>query len=115
MEPVTYLVGLSTLIGGYLWFLWHNREVSYRSAMNLTVSKRQTKLYEAKGFDIQRWESLIDEANEYRRDIKQIAREYDVDWDEKEDTKDERVTKAMKKVRDDKEAKRKDDDDKDDD
>ena len=63
MEPVTYLVGLSTLICGYLWFLYHNREVSYRSALNLTISRRQSRLYELKGFDIQKWESMIEEGN----------------------------------------------------
>ncbi|MCJ1278593.1 hypothetical protein MMC21_006410 [Puttea exsequens] len=99
MEPVTYLVGLSTLISGYLWFLWHNREVSYRSALNLTISRKQSQLYQEKGFDMQKWESLIEEANAYRREIKQIASEYDVDWDEKGDEKDDKVTEAMRKVR----------------
>ena len=99
MEPVTYLVGLSCLIGGYLWFLYHNREVSYRSALNLTISKRQTKLYESRGFELPRWEALIEEANAYRREIKQIASEYDVEWDEKEDEKDEKVTEAMRRGR----------------
>lgn len=102
-----YLVGLSTLICGYLWFLYHNREVSYRSALNLTISRRQTKLYQQKGFDIQKWDSLIEEANGYRKEIKQIASEYDVDWDETQDEKDERVTEAMRKVRSDKKSERK--------
>ena len=53
MEPVTYLVGLSTLIGGYTWFLYHNREVSYRSAMNFTISRRQGQLYQQKGLDLE--------------------------------------------------------------
>lgn len=106
MEPVTYLVGLSTLICGYLWFLYHNREVSYRSALNLTISRRQTKLYADKGFDLQKWEALVDEANGYRREIKQIANEYDVDWDEREDEKDERVVEAMAKVRREKKEKK---------
>lgn len=99
MEPVTYLVGLSTLICGYLWFLYHNREVSYRSAMNLTVSRRQNKLYQARGFDLQRWESLTDEANTLRKEIKAVAREYDVDWDETVDERDEKVTEALKEIR----------------
>lgn len=122
MEPVTvrsplllpkqeltylqYLVGLSTLICGYLWFLYHNREVSYRSALNLTISRRQTKLYHAKGFDLQRWESLIEEGNALRNEIKAVAREYDVDWDEKVDEKDGKVTAAMKEVREEKKAKK---------
>ena len=99
MEPVTYLVGLSCLIGGYLWFLYHNREVSYRAAMNLTISRRRAKLYESKGFDLGRWEGLIEEANAYRQEIKNIAKEYDVDWDELEDEKDEKVSRAMRKMR----------------
>lgn len=63
---------------GYLWFLYHNREVSYKSALNLTISRRQTKLYQAKGFDLQRWEHLIEEGNALRREIKAVAGEYDV-------------------------------------
>ena len=109
-----YLVGLSTLICGYLWFLYHNREVSYRSALNLTISRKQAKLYHERGFDAQRWDSLIEEANAYRKEIKQIAGEYDVDWDEKADEKDDKVTEAMRKVRNDRKAERKDKDDKDD-
>jgi len=101
-----YLVGLSTLICGYLWFLYHNREVSYRSALNLTISRRQTKLYQNKGFDIHKWQTLIDEGNALRREIKAIAQEYDVDWDETIDEKDEKVTEALKQVRDEKKGKR---------
>ena len=96
MEPVTYLVGLSTLIGGYMWFLYHNREVSYRSALNLTISRRQSKLYEAKGFNLHQWESLIEEGNAFRKEIKAIASEYDVEWDERADEQDEVVIKALR-------------------
>jgi calcium uniporter protein, mitochondrial len=100
VEPVTYLVGLSTLMGGYLWFLYHNREVSYRSALNFTISRRQTKLYQQKGFDMPRWEALIEEGNALRREIKSVAAEYDVEWDERADEQDREVTKALKKDRD---------------
>ena len=99
MEPVTYLVGLSTLIGGYLWFLYHNREVSYRSALNLTVSRRQSRLYELKGFDIRRWESTIEEGNAIRKEIKAVASEYDVQWDETKDELDDSVVEALRKER----------------
>jgi calcium uniporter protein, mitochondrial len=99
MEPVTYLVGLSTLIGGYMWFLYHNREVSYRQAMNITISKRQSKMYEQKGFDLHVWETMVEEANAIRKEIKAVASEYDVEWDEKKDTGDEEVSKAMRKER----------------
>ncbi|KAI9035514.1 uncharacterized protein KD926_003411 [Aspergillus affinis] len=110
MEPVTYLVSLTTLMGGYLWFLYHNREISYRSALDFTINARQKKLYQAKGVDLNMWESLIDEGNTLRKEIKLIAAEYDVYWDEKKDEQDERVTEALKKERTHKNgSKRKDD------
>ncbi|KAK5136073.1 hypothetical protein LTR08_004123 [Meristemomyces frigidus] len=99
MEPVTYLVGLSGLIGGYMWFLYHNREVSYRSAMNFTVSRRQAKLYELKDFQLAQWEGLVEEGNRLRREIKMVADEYDVEWDESRDEGDEKVKEALREHR----------------
>jgi hypothetical protein len=84
---------------GYLYFLWHNREVSYRAALHMTVSHRQNQLYAARGFDVQRWESLIEEANALRKEIKTIANEYDVEWNEKADEGSERVHKALREER----------------
>ena len=80
---------------GYLWFLYHNREVSYSSALNLTVSRRQNSLYQARGFDMQKWEALIEEANALRREVKQVAQEYDVEWDEKQDEGSDEVHEAL--------------------
>jgi hypothetical protein len=94
---------------GYLWFLYHNREVSYRSALNLTVSRRQNALYQARGFDLQKWEALIEEANALRKEIKQVAEEYDVEWDERADEGSEEVHDALKEERD--KSKKDDDDD----
>jgi calcium uniporter protein, mitochondrial len=99
MEPVTYLIGLSALMGGYLWFLYHNREVSYKAALNLTISRRQNKLYETRGFNLERWQTFIEEANALRKEIKAVAREYDVEWDEKADEQNEDVAKALRKDR----------------
>ncbi|KAJ5168951.1 uncharacterized protein N7482_004545 [Penicillium canariense] len=99
MEPVTYLVSLSTLMGGYLWFLYHNREISYKSALDFTVSARQRKLYQLHNVDLQLWESLIDEGKALRREIKSIAAEYDAEWDERVEEQDERVTQALKSHR----------------
>jgi calcium uniporter protein, mitochondrial len=83
-----------------MWFLWHNREVSYRQALNITVSSRQNKLYQEKGFNVQEWESLLEDANAIRREIKAVAAEYDVEWDEKKDEAgDARVTKALRDER----------------
>jgi hypothetical protein len=102
-----------------MWFLYHNREVSYRSAMNFTISRRQQKLYQAKDFDIRKWEALIEDGNSLRKEIKAVANEYDVEWDELKD-EDEKVAEALKeerkkKKREGKESGNKDDEDDDDD
>lgn len=99
MEPITYLAGLSTIMLGYIYFLWHNREVSYRAALHMTVSHRQNVLYAEKGFDVRRWDALIEEANALRKEIKMIADQYDEDWNEQLDEGSEVVHKAMRKER----------------
>ena len=114
MEPVTYLVGLSTLICGYLWFVYHRREVSYQAAMQLTVSRRQSMLYHSKGFNVKRWENLVDEANHIRREINAVARAYDVEWDELAEQKEE-VVEALKEGSKGKEKSKKEDDEENDD
>lgn len=103
IEPVTYLAGLSTIMGGYLWFLYISRDLSYKAAMNVTVSRRQTALYEARGFDIDKWEHLVREANALRSEVKVIAVEYDVDWEEAKE-----VGEEVKEVLDEEKSKRKD-------
>ncbi|PUU81627.1 hypothetical protein B9Z19DRAFT_581012 [Tuber borchii] len=75
MEPMTYLVGLSTVVSGYLLLLYNNRQV---------LSKRQ-KLYREKGFDMDEWEELVYEGKALRREIRAIAEEHDVGWDERSD------------------------------
>ncbi|KAL1845324.1 hypothetical protein VTK73DRAFT_687 [Phialemonium thermophilum] len=95
LEPVTYLAGLATIMGGYLWFLYISRDLSYKAAMNVTVSRRQHALYEARGFDLHKWEQLLAEAGALRDEIKKVAIEYDVDWDESRDVGD-----AVKRVLD---------------
>jgi hypothetical protein len=109
VEPVTYLVGLTTIMGGYLWFLYINRDLSYASAMKTTISRRRAAFYEAKGFDPDRWERLVEEANAMRREIRTVAMEYDVDWCEardvgehvKEVLSEERSKKKNKAIKDD--------------
>lgn len=101
VEPVTYLAGLMTIMGGYLWFLYISRDLSYKAAMNVTVSRRQHALYEARGFDQHKWEGLLQEASSLRHEIQKIAVEYDVDWDDTKDIGDE-----VKEVLDKQERKR---------
>jgi hypothetical protein len=67
--------------------------------MNFTITRRQSKLYEQKGFDLRRWEDLIEEGNTLRREIKAVAQEYDVEWDEKQDEQSDKVIEALKEDR----------------
>jgi hypothetical protein len=97
-----------------MWFLYHNREVSYRSAMNFTISRRQQKLYQQHKFDLRRWEVLIEDGNALRKEIKAIANEYDVEWDELKEEKDQKVVDALRKDRKKKEGDKDNQKDKDD-
>ncbi len=92
MEPVTYLTGLGTILGGYIWFLIHNREVSYRAVSTRTTSRRQQKLYIEKGFNVERYQELIEEVKDLRKTIKKVAEDYDLEWDQGE-------TKAASRTR----------------
>lgn len=81
-EPVTYLCGTAALMVGYTWFLVHNREVSYRAVLSETTTRRQQKLYIDQGFNIERYEELIDECKELRKHIRKVAQDYDLDYDQ---------------------------------
>jgi 4-hydroxybenzoate polyprenyltransferase len=81
-EPLTYLCGLGTLMAGYTWFLVHNREVSYRAVLTETTSRRQQRLYVEKGFNVDRYEDLIEECKELRKQIRKVAEDYDLEWDQ---------------------------------
>lgn len=77
MEPITYLSGLSTVICGYLWFLYQGREVSYSSILSRSISARREALYKSRGLDIERYVDLIAEEKNIRREISRIAEDYD--------------------------------------
>ena len=96
----TDLVGMVGVVIGYAWFLMNRREASYQSAMNLTVTRRQNAQYTKRGFNLEKFNYLVDEANHLRREIMSIANEYDVNWDEKSDAQDDSVVKALKEQRD---------------
>ncbi|CBQ71657.1 related to COQ2-para-hydroxybenzoate--polyprenyltransferase [Sporisorium reilianum SRZ2] len=104
MEPVTYLTGLGTILGGYIWFLIHNREVSYRAVLNETTSRRQQKLYIEKGFNIERYQELIEEVKDLRKTIKKVAEDYDLEWDQGETKAGKMNKKALKIIRKQEEA-----------
>jgi len=89
MEPITYLSGLSTVICGYLWFLYQGREVSYSSILDRSISARREALYKARGLDIDRWLDLVGEAKSLRKEIRRIAEDYDEGSKGEEEDEDE--------------------------
>ncbi|CAH0048474.1 unnamed protein product [Clonostachys solani] len=113
VEPVTYLAGLTTIMGGYLWFLFISRDLSYKAAMNITVSRRQHALYQEKGFDQGTWDQLIQEVNLLRREVRIVASEYGVEWDETKDLGGEEVKEVLEQEKN-KNKRRDDEDDEDD-
>lgn len=60
---------------------------------------------------MQKWDQLIEEANALRKEIKIIADEYDVEWNEKADEGSEDVHDALKEERDKSKKGKEDDDD----
>ena len=75
--------------------------------MNFTISRKQAAFYKARKLDLQQWETLIEEGNALRREIKSIANEYDVFWDETKDAQDMKVVEELKKKREEEKRKSK--------
>lgn len=83
-----------------LIFQYHNREVSYSSLLDLSITARQRSLYDKHGLDIEHWTEmggsplpskcsqlyksangfLVAEAKTLRKEIKRIAADYDLEW-----------------------------------
>lgn len=59
---------------------YHNREVSYSSLLDLSITARQRKLYAEAGLDLEKWTEMVAEAKALRREIERIAADYDIEW-----------------------------------
>lgn len=105
MEPITYLSGLSTVICGYLWFLYQGREVSYSSILSRSISTRREALYKSRGLDIERYVDLIAEEKAIRREISKIAEDYDEVRSERRE-EEQKVTEAEESGEDENERRR---------
>lgn len=105
MEPITYLSGLSTVICGYLWFLYQGREVSYSSILSRSISTRREALYKSRGLDIERYVDLIAEEKTIRREISKIAEDYDEVRSERRE-EEQKVTEAEESGEDENERRR---------
>ncbi|WWC89585.1 uncharacterized protein L201_004510 [Kwoniella dendrophila CBS 6074] len=80
MEPVTWATGFAALLGSAAFLIYHNREVSYSSLLDLSITARQRKLYDQAGLDIEKWTEMVSEAKTLRREITRIASDYDIEW-----------------------------------
>ena len=80
MEPVTWTVGFGSVLTSAAFLAYHNREVSYSSLLDLSITARQRTLYEKHGLDIDRWTEMVAEAKTLRREIIRIAADYDIEW-----------------------------------
>ncbi|WVW83634.1 hypothetical protein I302_105655 [Kwoniella bestiolae CBS 10118] len=80
MEPVTWATGFAALLGSAAFLIYHNREVSYSSLLDLSITARQRKLYDQAGLDIDKWTEMVSEAKTLRREITRIASDYDIEW-----------------------------------
>lgn len=59
---------------------YHNREVSYSSLLDLSITARQRKLYAEAGLDLEKWTEMVAEAKALRKEVERIAADYDIEW-----------------------------------
>ncbi|KAG6810914.1 hypothetical protein H0H92_009844 [Tricholoma furcatifolium] len=57
----------------------------YGCYLRIPLVARRMALYKSRGFDLERWKRLTNEASNLRRDILRIAEDYDEDDEVKED------------------------------
>lgn len=58
MEPITFFVTSTGLIGGLVFFIFTHREPSYQDFMHTMFSNKQRKLMSKRKFDIERFKEL---------------------------------------------------------
>lgn len=51
--------------------------MSYSSVLDRSISARREALYKSRGLDIERWVDLVGEAKALKREIGEIAKDYD--------------------------------------
>jgi len=79
-HQVTWTTGFGCLLASCAFLVYHNREVSYSSLLDLSISARQQRLYEQHGLNIERWTESVAEAKTLRKEITRIAADYDIEW-----------------------------------
>uniref|UniRef100_A0A6B2L5Z2 Calcium uniporter protein n=1 Tax=Arcella intermedia TaxID=1963864 RepID=A0A6B2L5Z2_9EUKA len=58
MEPITYFVGVFTMMGGYLFFVLYNEDYTYKALENRQRMLALKKLYISEEFNWQKWNAL---------------------------------------------------------
>lgn len=64
MEPVTWATGFGALLASCAFLVYHNREVSYSSLLDLSITARQQRLYDQHGLNIERWTEMGESQNQ---------------------------------------------------
>lgn len=77
---VTWATGFGALLASCSFLVYHNREVSYSSLLDLSISARQRRLYDQHGLNIEWWTEAVAEAKTLRKEISRIAADYDIEW-----------------------------------
>jgi len=66
MEPISYFVGLSTMLVGVLFFVLYRTEYTYHALRDRQRLKALRKIYVTKEFNWQKWNNLNGQVNYYR-------------------------------------------------
>jgi len=67
MEPITYFVGIFTLMGGYIFFVLYEEDYTYKALENRQRNLALKKLYISEGFNWQKWNRLHQEVEVKRK------------------------------------------------
>jgi len=69
MEPISYFVGLSTMMIGVLFFVLYRAEFSYRALRDRQRNKTLRKLYITREFNWKKWNELHQKVESYKKGL----------------------------------------------
>eukprot|EP01087_Luapelamoeba_hula_P023891 TRINITY_DN890_c0_g2_i1.p1 TRINITY_DN890_c0_g2~~TRINITY_DN890_c0_g2_i1.p1 ORF type:complete len:304 (-),score=70.20 TRINITY_DN890_c0_g2_i1:64-975(-) len=69
MEPVTYMLTFTAVLGGYVYFKFTNTDYTYEALRERLANKRLTKLMTKEGFDFAKLEDLKAQAQRIKQEI----------------------------------------------
>eukprot|EP01130_Rhizamoeba_saxonica_P011106 TRINITY_DN459_c0_g1_i2.p1 TRINITY_DN459_c0_g1~~TRINITY_DN459_c0_g1_i2.p1 ORF type:complete len:229 (+),score=37.54 TRINITY_DN459_c0_g1_i2:498-1184(+) len=70
VEPISYFVTLATVMGGYTFFVFTNKEYEYEELRNKIKNRALRKKYLAEGFNWKEWNELHTQVTDLKRSLK---------------------------------------------